>query len=156
MTEIAPGLTKATPPVVDRAAGAVLFYDGECGLCNAAVRLLLRIDRHGRLRFAPLQGPTAQAYLKAKGLPTDDFDSMIFVKDWARRDELPPQFRTNAALSAIHTIGGGWRILGALRIIPRPLRDTFYRLVARFRYRIFGPYRPSPLPRADWAARFLP
>lgn len=155
MTELRPHPTEATTSA-DTVVGAVLFYDGECGLCNAAVRFLLRIDRHARLRFAPLQGGTAQAYLKSKGLPTEDFDSLIFVRDWAQRRHLPPQFRTNAALSAIHTVGGLWRALTVLRIVPRPLRDALYRLIARFRYRIFGPYRPSPLPRPEWAARFLP
>src|SRR4051812_37486572 len=46
----------------------VLFFDGECGLCNRVVRLLLRLDTRGRLRFAPLQGPVAQDYLRAHGL----------------------------------------------------------------------------------------
>ena len=146
--------SKATvqPPV----AGAVLFYDGECGLCNAAVRFLLRIDRKAVLLFAPLQGPTAQTYLKLKSLPTEDFDSLIFVADWSRCSELAPQFRTDAALSALAAIGGGWGSLRALRIIPRSLRDAVYRLVARSRYRLFGPYRPTPLPRSEWIQRFMP
>lgn len=152
MTAVRPSEAHVSAPL----SGPVLFYDGECGLCNAAVRFLLQIDRHARLRFAPLQGSTAQGYLKAKGLPTADFDSMIFVSDWARRQELRPQFRTDAALSALATIGGGWSATGVFRVIPRALRDAAYQVIARFRYRLFGPYRPSPLPRADWAQRFLP
>jgi hypothetical protein len=31
------------------AIGAVLFFDGECGLCNGVVRILIRLDRTGRL-----------------------------------------------------------------------------------------------------------
>ncbi len=134
----------------------LLLYDGECGLCNAAVRFLLRIDRHARLRFAPLQGSTAQTYLRSKNLPTEDFDSMIYVPDWSRPGERGPQFRTDAALSALAQIGGAWRAFQVLRILPRPLRDAVYRLVARSRYRLFGPYRPTPLPRPEWAQRFLP
>jgi len=147
----------SSPPTSTRpVADAVLFYDGECGLCHAAVRFLLRIDRRARLCFAPLQGSTAQTYLRSKGLPTEDFESMVFVREWARRTELAPEFRTDAALSALTVIGGGWGATRLLRVIPRPLRDTLYRLIARCRYRIFGPYRPSPLPRPEWAQRFLP
>jgi hypothetical protein len=52
------GLPGATPGLP-----AVLFFDGECGLCNGLVRILIRLDRPGRLHYAPLQGPSAQAYL---------------------------------------------------------------------------------------------
>lgn len=150
MTE-PPSHSRAEPPV-----SAVLFYDGECGLCNSAVRLLLRWDHRACLHFAPLQGPTAQAYLRSKGLPTSDFESMLFISDWPKRDQLPPKFRTDAVLAALRTLGGGWRAMGVLRVVPRPLRDGVYQIVARLRYRLFGDYHPQPLPRAEWASRFLP
>lgn len=133
----------------------VLLFDGECGLCNKAVRFLLRIDRRGRLRFAPLQGPSAQDYLRSRGLPTDDFDSMMLIPDWERREQMDPLLRTNAALAAVRETGGPWAMLRVLRVIPAPLRDLLYKIVARFRYRLFGPYRPTPLPRAEWQQRFL-
>ena len=68
---------------------SVLFYDGQCGLCNRVVRLLLQTDRAGRLRFATLQSAPAQAYLRQQGLPTQDFDSLVFVPDWERPTPAP-------------------------------------------------------------------
>lgn len=137
-------------------AGPVLFFDGECGLCNRVVRLMLRLDRRGVLRFAPLQGETAQAYLRRHGLPVEDFDSLIFVPDWSRRDR--PEFlvRTDGALGALRAVGGTARLFTWLGIFPRSWRDAAYRLVARFRYRIWGEWKPRPLARPEWAARFLP
>ena len=148
--------TSPIPPLSSAPANPVLMYDGECGLCNAAVRFLLRIDRRERLHFAPLQGSAAQGYLFSRGLPTRDFDSMILIPDWPPRQEVAPRFRTDAALAALQAIGGAWGMLAAvLRVIPAPLRDFVYRLIARFRYQIFGPYRPKPLPHPKWAQRFL-
>lgn len=80
---------------------------------------------------------------------------MIFVRDWSRSRERAPEFRTDAALSAMDTIGGLWSALQVLRVIPKSLRDGVYRLVAKSRYRLFGPYRPTPLPNPEWAGRFL-
>ena len=133
----------------------VLLYDGECGLCNACVRLLLRADRAGALRFAPLQSPPAQAFLRAQGLPTGDFDTLIFVPDWTR--PVPGRFlvRTDAVLAACAAAGGWAAPLAELRAVPRAWRDAGYKLVARLRYRIMGEYRPAPLPRAEWERRFL-
>jgi predicted DCC family thiol-disulfide oxidoreductase YuxK len=138
------------------AADPVLLFDGECGLCNRVVRLLLRLDRPGRLRFAPLQGAPAQAFLRAQGLPTREFSSLVFVPDWAQRDRPGLQLRTAGVIAALRTVGGAGRILAAgLAIFPAGLRDAGYRLIARWRYRIFGPWRDCPLPRPEWRQRFL-
>ena len=133
----------------------VLLYDGECGLCNRLVRRLLRSDRAGRLSYAPLQSAPAQEYLRAQGLPTKDFDSLVFVMDWDYPLIYPPLLRTDGALAALHEVGGGWRVVAWLRIVPAVLRDPFYKLVARTRYALFGAYRPSPLPVPEWERRFL-
>ena len=137
------------------ATGPVLFFDGACGLCHRIVRLLLRWDRRSVLKFAPLQGPTAQAYLRTHGLPTEDFDSLVFVPDWARCERPDYLLRTDGALAAARAVGGLGRMLAWTRVVPRAWRDAGYRLVARWRYRIWGEWQPQPLARAEWAARFL-
>lgn len=133
----------------------VLLFDGECGLCNRVVRLLLRTDRRARLRFAPLQSAPAQAYLRAQGLPTKDFDSIVFVPDWSDPAPGAYRLRTDGALSAAAEVGGAWRLITWLRVLPAWVRDPFYKLVARTRYVLFGEYRPTPLPKPEWAERFL-
>ena len=44
-----------------RTERATLIYDGECGLCSDAVRLLRRWDRAGSLDFVPFQDAAAVA-----------------------------------------------------------------------------------------------
>ncbi|HET7534917.1 MAG TPA: DCC1-like thiol-disulfide oxidoreductase family protein [Candidatus Didemnitutus sp.] len=133
----------------------VLLYDGECGLCNWVVRRLLATDKNGRLHFAPLQSAPARDYLKSHGLPPDDFSSLVFVEDWDQPQARPPLLRTDGALAAAAVVGGVWRMFTWLRVLPRWLRDPFYKLVARTRYAIFGAYRPRPLPNPEWESRFL-
>lgn len=133
----------------------VLLFDGECGLCNAVVRFLLREDVEGRMKFAPLQSAPAQAYLRSQGLPTADFDSLVFVPDWNQPEPGAYRLRTAGVLAAADEIGGIWRVLSWMRLLPAGLRDGAYKLVARFRYTLFGTYRPTPLPNPDWAQRFL-
>lgn len=133
----------------------VLFYDGECGLCNWVVRFLLREDAAGRMKFAPLQSAPAQAYLKAQGLPTADFDSLVFVPDWNNQAPGAYRLQTSGVLGAADEIGGLWRVISWARVLPGALRDGAYKVVARSRYALFGEYRPSPLPEPDWERRFL-
>ncbi|HVU35296.1 MAG TPA: DCC1-like thiol-disulfide oxidoreductase family protein [Opitutaceae bacterium] len=134
----------------------VLLFDGECGLCNRVVRGLLRIDRGQRLRFAALQGDPAQSFLRERGLPTHDFDTLVLVTNWKERTSCRYLLRTDGVIASLRACGGFGRILAAgLALIPAPWRDAVYRLVGHTRYRWFGPWRPCPLAKPEWGARFL-
>jgi predicted DCC family thiol-disulfide oxidoreductase YuxK len=136
--------------------GPVLLFDGECGLCNRVVRLLLRLDRRGALCFAALQSEPAQEFLRAHGLPTEDFSTLVLVPDWARRMDNNYLMRTDAIVVALWMCGGANRVFAAmLRAVPRWLRDWGYRFVSRTRYKFFGPWRACPLPRPEWTKQFL-
>lgn len=137
-------------------SGPVLLFDGECGLCVRCVKFLLWFDRKRRLRFAPLQGAAAQAFLRERGLPEADFDSAIFVADWSRRRTgAEPAFKTDALLAALVALGGLWRVAAVFRFVLRDGRDGLYAWVARRRRKIFGPAKPGDLPAAE-VGRFLP
>ena len=132
-----------------------LLYDGECGLCQNLVRLMLRVDRRGVLLFAPLQGSTAHAFLRRQGLNTTDFDSLVFVGDLAQAHTVFYQ-RTAGVVAALQELGGWGSLLARLlAAVPVAWLDAGYRLVARVRYRIFGHYRVKPLPNPDWTRRIL-
>lgn len=145
-----------SPPIPPPPAGRpVLLYDGQCGLCNGVVRGLLRSDRAGRLSYAPLQSAPAQDYLRRHGLPTADFDSLVFVPDWDDPAAGKHLLRTDGALAAAAEVGGRWRLVTWTRVLPVGLRDPFYRLVARLRFSLFGAYCGKSPAESEWSARFL-
>ena len=133
--------------------GPVLLFDGTCGLCHRIVRLLLRFDRRGLLRFAPLQAPGPQAYLAARGLGTENFSTLVFVPDWPRGAQRP-LLRTAGAAAALRATGHP-ALAAGLAAVPRRLGDAVYSFVGHMRYRLFGRWRGAPLPRPEWAARFV-
>lgn len=146
----------ASNPATAITPGPVLFFDGECGLCQRVVRFLLWLDHGGQLRYASLQGPTAHAYLHAHGLPAEDIDTIVFVPDWSQRDRRPFLVRTEGVIASLRACGRVGRILGGLVAIwPVRWRDAVYRGIGHIRYRIFGPWKPRPLPRPEWGRRFL-
>ena len=53
---LCPRRDQLVAPVVEH---PIVFYDGDCGLCDRFVRWMLRRDRGHHYRFAPLQGETA-------------------------------------------------------------------------------------------------
>ena len=131
--------------------GPLLLYDGVCALCNGAVTLVLKRDRHRAVRFAPLQGETA-ASLRRNRHDLAGIDSMIWIDADGKAFT-----RSAAALAAARHLGGGWAVLAALvRILPSPARDALYALLARVRYRVFGRYDACPVPPPEYRDRFLP
>jgi predicted DCC family thiol-disulfide oxidoreductase YuxK len=144
---IARGATTPKPPL--RTERPIIFFDGVCAMCNRFVDGVLRADRRGVFRFAPLQGETARALLPP--LTTDPAEwSVIYLDEHGRHDQ------SEAALAVCRRLGGAWRLLGLARLVPRPLRDALYRVVARHRYRWFGRRPACRVPSAEERGRFLP
>lgn len=107
----------------------ILFCDGHCGLCHSAVKFVLKHDRRILFRFAPLQGELA-----SRRLPTRLPDTMVVETE--NGDLL---MRSSAWICILDRLGGPWKLAArALGLIPRPIRDLAYRILAACRRRIFG------------------
>jgi predicted DCC family thiol-disulfide oxidoreductase YuxK len=133
----------------------LVLFDGICAVCDATVQFLLDHDPEGRFHYAPLQGDTAQAVLARHPEIPRDLDSIIFVE---KRPDGTEQvsWHSTAILRMAAGLGGPWGWLHALRIVPRWLRDPFYRGFAAVRYRVFGKLESCRMPEPEWEQRFLP
>ena len=127
----------------------ILLFDGVCNLCNGMVQFIIKRDTGGKFKFASLQSVAGQEILKKLGLSVDAFESFVYVK--AGKYEL----KSNAALHVLKDLGGAWKMLYGFKIIPRPVRDFFYDLVAKSRYSIFGKRDSCMVPTSSLAERFL-
>jgi predicted DCC family thiol-disulfide oxidoreductase YuxK len=130
-------------------ARPIIFFDDVCVMCNSFIDLILRVDREGRFLFAPLRGETARKILPPMSNDPRDW-SMVFVDESGIYDQ------SDASLEVYRRLGGSWRLLSLARHVPRWIRDSVYRVIARNRYRWFGRRDSCRVPSADERARFLP
>jgi salicylate hydroxylase len=65
------------------------------------------------------------------------------------------QAHSDAVLAIAAGLPFPWRLLAVGRVVPRPVRDALYRLVARNRYRWFGRRITCPVPSPRVRDRFL-
>lgn len=132
----------------------VLFYDGACGVCTRSVRLVLRHDRAKALRFASLGGEHGAALFR-RHPELAGIDSMVWVSPAESGREERLLLRSDAALEVARYLGGWWRLLGLLRVVPRRLRDWGYDWFARNRARFGGGPEACTVPGPEERARFL-
>jgi len=129
--------------------GPVVLFDGVCNLCTGVVQFVIPRDEAGRIHFAALQSAPGQALLERHDLPTSDFDSFVLV------DDGECYTKSAAALRLAGYLDGPLSWLSALKVVPRPVRDAVYDVVADYRYRVFGRTDQCMMPTPDVESRFL-
>ncbi len=127
---------------------AVIVFDGECSLCSGWVTFVIRHDARQVFRFAPRQSGAAQRLLAPFGIQPEELGSIAVIAGATLHR------RSDAVLHVLAHLGFPWRALSGLSVIPRPLRDLAYAVVARNRQR-FGRRDRCQTPTAEDGERFL-
>ncbi|MCS6832078.1 MAG: thiol-disulfide oxidoreductase DCC family protein [Flammeovirgaceae bacterium] len=128
---------------------AIILFDGVCNLCNSSVNFIIERDKKRRYKFASLQSETGRKLLEKMGLPSNKLDSIVLIEDET------VYFKSTAALKIASQLDGFWKIFGIFRLVPRPLRDAAYDLIAKNRYRWFGKKASCRIPTPELKTRFL-
>jgi predicted DCC family thiol-disulfide oxidoreductase YuxK len=132
----------------------LLLYDGVCGLCNRVNTFVLRRDPGGVFAFASLQSPTGKTLLRRLGKPTEDLTTFYVVTNY--RSPSPAVLaKSRAALFVLQTLGGVWRWIAMVGVLPTAVLDIGYDTIARHRYRLFGQYDTCMLPAPEHQQRFI-
>ena len=163
-TMLSPTHSPSPPPGPDVAgaisAGPVILYDGQCGLCDRSIQLVIRRDSSAVFRFAALDGAFAAGVFRRQGLGSSPASSSapdaVALVEWPNTSRERVHFRTDAVLRILARLPLPTR-LGAwlLRAIPRTIRDAAYDRIARVRHRIFGRVLSCAIPPPEVRRRFL-
>lgn len=127
----------------------ILLFDGVCNLCNGIVQFTIKRDKKKKFKFASLQSPSGQSLLNQFNLPANNFDSFVYING----DNY--FLKSSAALHVLKELGGSWKAFYAFMIIPKCIRDLFYDIIAKTRYKIFGKRSTCMVPTPDINQRFL-
>jgi len=111
--------------------GPIIFYDGACPLCSRVVRFILKHERNDEFMFSSLQSKYAKEFLCKKGVYEIDMSTFYFYNN----DNL--HSKSTAALRLLPYLKWYWSFLNVFWFIPRFIRDYFYRIIAKYRYKIF-------------------
>ena len=133
----------------------IILFDGVCNLCNASVQFIIERDPTAIFQFASLQSEAGQAILAKNALnaalnnDASAEDSVILVENGQVYD------RSTAALRIARRLSGAIKLLYVFIVVPKPIRDFVYKIIAKNRYRWFGKQDACWMPTKELKARFL-
>ena len=123
----------------------IIVFDGHCVLCSRFARFVLRHDRRAVFRLMAAQTPIGQALYRHLRLDPVQFETNVLLENgqaW---------FKSAGTIRIFEHLGFPWSLCGVLRVVPRPLLDRLYNLIARNRLRWFGSqsicFRADPVHR---------
>lgn len=128
---------------------AIILFDGVCNFCNSSINFVIEHDKAGYFKFAPLQSEVGERMRDEYGIDSVSTDSVILVEDGKA------YLHSTAALRIARKLDGLWSLAYVFIVVPRPIRNIFYKLFAKNRYRLFGKQDACMMPTPDVRARFL-
>ncbi len=128
--------------------GAIVFFDGVCGLCNLSVDFLIQQDGSQHLMYSPLQGEGVKQY--AQGIDSSKMDTLYV---WTGEKLLS---KSEAWIWVLSRLGGLWAVMvWPLKFVPLFILNYFYDLIAKHRYKIFGKKESCRIPKPHERKLFL-
>jgi predicted DCC family thiol-disulfide oxidoreductase YuxK len=128
----------------------IILFDGVCNFCNSSVRFVMKRDKKDLYRYASLQSDLGRQMTEERGIDTSEIDSTILI--------IPDQayyIKSDAALQISKNLSGLYPLLNVFSIIPTSIRDFFYDIVARNRYKWFGKKEECQIPTPEERSKFL-
>jgi len=126
----------------------IVFFDGVCNLCNNSVQIIIRNDKNKNFRFASLQSDfTKQFFLEHQFQRKSDSIILYYESKFYHK--------SSAALLIAKNLRFPFPLLLIFWLVPAPIRNWVYSLIAKNRYRWFGKQDSCMIPAPGLKSRFL-
>ncbi|REC54715.1 MULTISPECIES: thiol-disulfide oxidoreductase DCC family protein [Chryseobacterium] len=109
----------------------IVFFDGECGVCNFWVQWILERDKKDQFMFASLQSDFGQKFLSERGLETKQFNTLYLWK--------PHQYyliKSKAVLKIANLLGGIYNLSVIGKLMPTFISDKIYNKISENRMKL--------------------
>ena len=127
----------------------VNLFDGVCNMCVRSVQFIINRDKKDIFRFASIQSGIGQELIKKHSIDIKKNDSIIVIKDKSIK------YRSSAVLYILYYLQTIWKLFLVFYVIPYPIRDFFYKIIARKRYFLFGKKNKCMIPDSSISSKFL-
>jgi predicted DCC family thiol-disulfide oxidoreductase YuxK len=127
----------------------IILFDGICNFCNFWVNFIINRDESDTYQLAALQSDSGQKLLQELKLNANDFDSLVLIINDKHFT------KSTAALMISKNLKSIVKLLYPLIFLPEPIRDFFYDLIAKNRYKLFGKRDTCRIPNENENEKFF-
>jgi predicted DCC family thiol-disulfide oxidoreductase YuxK len=127
----------------------IILFDGICNFCNFWVDFIIKRDKDNTFKFASLQSDSGKRIAEKFLINKENIDSIILIKGENYF------IKSGAAFEIVKELNSAWKIFYIFKVIPLPLRDFVYDLIAKNRYTIFGKRDACRVPTGEEMSRFI-
>ena len=128
---------------------AIVLFDGICNLCTWSVQFIMKRDPDGYFKFASMQSECGKKLMVAHGLRSEAMDTFVLLEGSRCLTQ------SDATIGVVKRLSGWGSLFRVLSLIPKPIRDWGYAVIAKNRYRWFGKQETCMVPSRDIMDRFL-
>jgi predicted DCC family thiol-disulfide oxidoreductase YuxK len=105
----------------------IVFYDGDCGLCQFSVQFVLKYEKTNNIYFSSLQSKFSAVFFKSHGLDVSDYSSFYFYE----QGQLYTKSR--AVLKVLRRLRFPFPLFRLFLFVPKGIGDFLYDCIARRR-----------------------
>ncbi|MGI8544607.1 MAG: thiol-disulfide oxidoreductase DCC family protein [Aridibacter sp.] len=127
---------------------AIILFDGVCNFCNDWVNFIIEQDSKNHFKFSPLQSEIAEKLLEKYNVDKET-DSVILIEDGKAYTH------STAALRIARNLDGIWSVFYIFLLVPKFIRNFFYKILAKYRYKLFGKKDECMIPTPEIRRKFL-
>ncbi|WP_120496834.1 thiol-disulfide oxidoreductase DCC family protein [Kiloniella sp. EL199] len=127
----------------------IIVFDGECALCSAFIQFVIRHDKFEEFQFTTGQSSLGQALFTHYNLDTVNFETNLLISKGKAYAKMSAFSQTTSLLPYPA------KFLSLARLLPSPIDNWLYDLVAQNRYRLFGRADSCLLPDSNLRKRLI-
>lgn len=128
----------------------IIIFDGICLLCNTAVLFVATRDTQDQFRFVSLQSPLGQDLCSQIGIDPLKINTIILYEPGKAY-----YIKAQAVINILTALGGLYTLIKITSLIPTPITNALYDIIAKKRYTWFGKKQSCSLPTQEIKSKFL-
>lgn len=129
----------------------IIMFDGVCNLCNNSINFVIKHDKNTVFRYASLQSNVGQKLIQEYNVDNTSLDSILLIDPNAKKY----YYKSTAALRIAKQLSGLYPLLSVFLIFPKLVRDWFYDIIAKNRYKWFGKEESCMIPTQELRSLFI-
>ena len=127
----------------------IILFDGVCNFCNDKVNFIIKNDKKDIFRFVAIQSETGKKIITYLGIDSALDSIIIYEPDYAYF------IKSEAVFRIIKHLSSSVKLLLLFNFVPTSVKNIFYDIIAKNRYKWFGKMEICMLPSEDLKSKFL-